>query len=59
MPCSNCRFWDNKDAPESIGICRRYPPVFVGQESEHEIPFAPQFAFPLTYAVDWCAEQAE
>lgn len=52
--CSACAYWermtDDRDMEDDAGLCRRYPPVVLLDDSE---PFT---IWPITDDVDMCGE---
>lgn len=65
--CGNCRFWlSTPDQGPDDGVCRRYPPVVIGNVRTEELKgyavTAPvvvtttHTAFPQMRQVGWCGE---
>lgn len=55
--CGNCKFWlfvsdvnEDSDKPSPRGVCRKSPPVFVG---EHKDGSLCQFAHPNDWSQPW------
>lgn len=55
--CETCRFFDPLEGPdsESLGWCRRYPPVYIGDE-QHTRAVEDEFRQPIVDAVEFCGE---
>ena len=50
--CETCRWWDTSisqhDAPDTTGVCRRWPPGFDDRTGKA--------VWPFTEDIDWCGE---
>lgn len=50
MECQNCAFYVKDTNDEDFGFCKRYPPVYMGQQEDS------WWSFPVLYSTDWCGE---
>ena len=55
--CGNCIFWEQIDAGEDYGMCRRYPPTpFPDVTINDDSAMGGNSEFPVVDKRDWCGE---
>lgn len=52
MTCGTCRWWDGEPAPNSLGLCRRFPPFPVPTHDGVD------YVVSQTYIDEGCGEHA-
>jgi hypothetical protein len=58
LTCQDCRFWEEHEPEDWIGICRRHAPTALTRitTDDGKLPLEVEARWPMTTNEDWCGD---